>query len=129
MGNFRVKLPTERTVRLTAGLIMFSYATCHLISHATGFFLLDGIQRIGHDILLVPWRTPAPMAAPRAVRTALAWPIAYRPQDAILPHLDEPSYQQGLLFLVWAAGFAAVCVRWCARWRRALPSTRNSLRC
>jgi adenylate cyclase len=52
-------LPLERTVRLTAGLIMFSYATCHLVSHATGLFLLDGIQRIGHDIVLAPWRTTA----------------------------------------------------------------------
>ncbi len=55
--NWRVKLPPERAVRLTAGLIMFSYATCHLISHATGFFLLNGIQAIGHDIILAPWRT------------------------------------------------------------------------
>jgi len=55
----RVKLPLERTVRLTAGLIMFSYATCHLVSHATGLFLLNGIQRIGHDIVLAPWRTTA----------------------------------------------------------------------
>ena len=37
---------------------MFTYATCHLISHATGLFLLDAIERIGHDIILVPWRTP-----------------------------------------------------------------------
>ena len=36
---------------------MFTYATCHLISHATGLFLLDSIERIGHDIIL-PWRTP-----------------------------------------------------------------------
>lgn len=52
-----VKLPPERAVRLTAGLIMFSYATCHLVSHATGLFLLGGIQAIGHDIILAPWRT------------------------------------------------------------------------
>jgi hypothetical protein len=37
---------------------MFVYATCHLISHATGLFLLDSIERIGHDIILAPWRTP-----------------------------------------------------------------------
>jgi adenylate cyclase len=52
-----VKLPPERAVRLTAGLIMFSYAICHLISHATGLFLLDGIQTVGHDVILAPWRT------------------------------------------------------------------------
>jgi adenylate cyclase len=53
-----IKLPSERSIRLTAGLIMFTYATCHLISHATGLFLLDSIERIGHDIILAPWRTP-----------------------------------------------------------------------
>jgi adenylate cyclase len=37
---------------------MFAYVTCHFISHATGLFLLDAIQAIGHDILLAPWRTP-----------------------------------------------------------------------
>jgi adenylate cyclase len=53
-----VKFPTARSVRLTAGLVMFAYATCHFISHATGLFLLNGIQAIGHDIVLAPWRTP-----------------------------------------------------------------------
>ncbi len=57
MLPFQVKLPTERAIRLTTGLIMFAYATCHLISHATGLFLLAGIQAIGHDIVLAPWRT------------------------------------------------------------------------
>ena len=58
MAVLPVKLPSERSIRLTAGLIMFTYATCHLISHATGLFLLDSIERIGHDIILAPWRTP-----------------------------------------------------------------------
>ena len=58
MAVLPIKLPSERSIRLTAGLIMFTYATCHLISHATGLFLLDSIERIGHDIILAPWRTP-----------------------------------------------------------------------
>jgi adenylate cyclase len=58
MDLFRVKLPPERAIRLTAGLVMFSYATCHLISHATGLFLVNILQSVGHDILLAPWRTP-----------------------------------------------------------------------
>lgn len=56
MGKLR--LPSERSTRLAAGLIMFGYATCHLLSHATGLFLLDTLQSVGHDILLAPWRTP-----------------------------------------------------------------------
>ena len=39
-----VKLPTERSIRLVAGLIMYAYAACHFISHATGLFLLDAIS-------------------------------------------------------------------------------------
>lgn len=58
VAALRIKLPSARSIRLTAGLIMFTYATCHLISHATGLFLLDAIERIGHDIILAPWRTP-----------------------------------------------------------------------
>ncbi len=54
----KVKLPPERAVRLATGLVMFAYVTCHLISHATGVFLLDAMEAVGHDILLAPWRTP-----------------------------------------------------------------------
>jgi adenylate cyclase len=55
----RIKLPPERSIRLAAGLILFAYAASHLISHATGIFLLGTLQSVGHDILLAPWRTPA----------------------------------------------------------------------
>lgn len=48
----------ERSIRLAAGLVLFSYAICHFAAHATGLFLLAGIQSVGHDILLAPWRTP-----------------------------------------------------------------------
>jgi adenylate cyclase len=58
MEQLRRRWPTERSIRLTAGLIMFTFATCHLVSHASGLFLLDAIQYVGHDILLAPWRTP-----------------------------------------------------------------------
>lgn len=58
MQRAHLKLPTERAIRLVAGLTMFTFATCHLVSHATGLFLLDAIQSVGHNILLAPWRTP-----------------------------------------------------------------------
>src|SRR5215470_592812 len=54
----KVNLPPERSIRLAAGLILFAYAGTHLLSHATGLFLLDAIQAVGHDMLLWPWRTP-----------------------------------------------------------------------
>jgi adenylate cyclase len=46
-----------RTSRLVAGLILFAYALSHLLSHATGLFLLDGMERFGRGLLLLPWRT------------------------------------------------------------------------
>jgi len=69
----RVKAPSERDLRLGAGLVMFTYATCHFISHATGLFRLAGIEAIGHDIVLAPWRTPAGRSSgPAAERCAPA---------------------------------------------------------
>ena len=58
MAALRVKPPFERSVRLAAGLVMFTYVTCHFASHATGLFRLGAIQAIGHDLILAPWRTP-----------------------------------------------------------------------
>ncbi|HMK88743.1 MAG TPA: 2Fe-2S iron-sulfur cluster-binding protein, partial [Methylocystis sp.] len=57
MSALQVNFALERAVRLTAGLVMFAYVTCHLLSHATGLLFLDNIQAIGHDIILAPWRT------------------------------------------------------------------------
>ena len=88
MAALQVKLPTERSVRLTAGLIMFAYATCHLLSHATGLFLLNGIQSIGHDILLVPWRTDAGLSillAAFLVHLGLGLKALYRRRHLRMP--------------------------------------------
>lgn len=53
-----VKTPLERSVRLAAGLTMFTYAACHFLSHACGLFGLRAVQAIGHGVILAPWRTP-----------------------------------------------------------------------
>jgi adenylate cyclase len=47
----------ERQVRLISGLILFSYAACHFLSHATGLFLLETMERVGRGVLLAPWHT------------------------------------------------------------------------
>lgn len=46
-----------RTVRLVTGLILFSYAACHFLSHATGIFHLAFMEEVGRGVLLAPWRT------------------------------------------------------------------------
>jgi adenylate cyclase len=50
-------LPIERTVRLVTGLLLFSYAGCHFLSHATGVFHLETMEAVGRGVLLAPWRT------------------------------------------------------------------------
>ncbi len=55
----KVGLPAERSVRLVTGLVLFAYAASHFLSHATGIFLLHGMEHWGRGILLAPWRTSA----------------------------------------------------------------------
>jgi adenylate cyclase len=100
MPASRVKLPTERSVRLVAGLIMYAYAACHLISHATGLFLLDAIQAVGHDILLAPWRTPVGLAVLLAcflVHLGLGLWALYRRRHLRMPALEAWQLGLGLL--------------------------------
>ncbi|MCW6513147.1 adenylate/guanylate cyclase domain-containing protein [Lichenifustis flavocetrariae] len=47
----------ERILRLSTGLVLFSYAATHLLSHACGLFLLDTMDRVGRGIVMAPWRT------------------------------------------------------------------------
>ena len=48
----------ERPVRLTTGLILFAFATSHLINHAFGIRSLDAMQAAS-AVLLAPWQTSA----------------------------------------------------------------------
>lgn len=92
-----VKLPPERSIRLAAGLIMFAYATCHLISHATGIFLLGALQGVGHDILLAPWRTPVGLTillAAFLVHLGLGLWALYRRRHLRMPAIE--AWQLGL---------------------------------
>ena len=94
---FQVKLPPERSVRLACGLILFGYATCHLLSHATGLFLLEGIQAIGHDILLAPWRTPVglfTLLAAFLIHLGLGLKALYRRRHLRMPAIE--AWQLGL---------------------------------
>ncbi len=97
MAGWRNKLPSERSIRLTAGLIMFTYATCHLVSHATGLFLLDAIERIGHDIILAPWRTPVGLSlllAAFLTHLGLGLKALYRRRHLRMPAIE--AWQLGL---------------------------------
>ena len=59
----KVNPPSERSIRLISGLFMFSFATCHFLSHATGLLLLDNMELVGRGVFLAPWRnTPMRVA-------------------------------------------------------------------
>lgn len=46
----------ERRARLASGLILFAYATCHFLSHATGVFGLAVLDAVGRRVILAPWQ-------------------------------------------------------------------------
>jgi len=46
----------ERSLRLTAGLILFAYATSHFINHAFGVRSVEAMQAAS-AVLLAPWQT------------------------------------------------------------------------
>lgn len=97
MSALSVNFDLERRVRLTSGLILFTYAACHFISHATGLLLLDNLQAIGHDIILVPWRTPFGVALLLACFTfhmSLGLYSLYRRRHLRMPAIE--AWQLGL---------------------------------
>ena len=101
MAALRVKAPSERDARLAAGLTMFSYVTCHFISHATGLFRLAGIQAIGHDIVLAPWRTPVGLTillSAFLTHVALGLRGLYRRRHLKMPAIE--AWQFGLAFTI-----------------------------
>jgi adenylate cyclase len=97
MERPRLQLPTERSIRLAAGLLMFTFATCHLVSHATGLFLLDAIQNVGHNILMAPWRTPNGLSlllAAFLIHLGLGLTALYRRRHLRMPAIE--AWQLGL---------------------------------
>ena len=47
-----------RKIRLTTGLILFAFVTCHLINHTLGVISL-AVMETGREIFLLIWRNPA----------------------------------------------------------------------
>lgn len=97
MERPRLQRLTERSIRLCAGLIMFTFVACHLVSHATGLLLLDAIQSIGHDALMAPWRTPAGLClllGAFLVHLGLGLTALYRRRHLRMPAIE--AWQLGL---------------------------------
>jgi adenylate cyclase len=48
--------PTERSIRLATGLLLFSFATTHLVSHSFGVISVAAMQAAG-AVLIEPWQS------------------------------------------------------------------------
>ena len=75
-----------RRVRLTTGLVLFTYVSTHLINHALGLFGL-GAMEAGREVFLAIWRNPVGIVAlygSLAIHLALAlWSLYQRRQFRI----------------------------------------------
>lgn len=97
----KVNLPTERSVRITTGLIMFCYAASHFLGHATGVLLLDHMDEIGRKIFLAPWRTWAGryiLLSCFVVHGILGLKALYRRRHLRMPAIE--AWQLGLGLLI-----------------------------
>ncbi|MBV9636470.1 MAG: adenylate/guanylate cyclase domain-containing protein [Methylobacteriaceae bacterium] len=97
----KVNLPGERSIRIATGLILFAYAACHFLSHATGVFLLDNMEALGRGIVLAPWRTPlgrSALIAALFTHGFLGLYALYRRRHLRMPALE--AWQLGLGLLI-----------------------------
>jgi len=88
----------ERPTRLASGLILFAFATLHLINHAFGVASVDAMQAAG-AILLAPWRTyPGLIVLYGAllIHAALGFVALYRRRHLRMPPAETWQLALGL---------------------------------
>jgi adenylate cyclase len=103
MLALKVNPPSERSIRLISGLFMFSFATSHFLSHATGLLLLDNMELVGRGVFLAPWRnTPMRMALLLCFVThcGLGLRALYRRRHLSMPAIEAVQLGLGLLIPV-----------------------------
>jgi adenylate cyclase len=86
-------------VRLTTGLILFTYVTTHLLNHALGLVSLIAME-IGREWFLRLWRTPVGTVAlygSVVTHVALAWWSLYRRRTLSMPRWEALQLVLGLL--------------------------------
>ena len=49
--------PSERSLRLATGMLLFAFITCHLVNHAFGVRSIAALQA-AKSYLIAPWQTP-----------------------------------------------------------------------
>lgn len=89
---------TERTIRLTTGLILFAYATTHLISHSFGVISVDAMKIAG-TVLIDPWQSYPGLVAlygSFAVHGGLGLYALYRRRHVRIPQAEFWQLVSGL---------------------------------
>jgi adenylate cyclase len=89
----------ERKLRLTTGLILFAYAACHFLGHATGVFGVATMESIGRGVILAPWRTPPGRGAlfiSLVVHATLGLNALFRRRHLRIPALEAWQLALGL---------------------------------
>lgn len=87
-----------RRLRAATGLILFAYVTAHLLTHAAGVFLFEGMERAG-QWLLAPWRVgpgPALLYGSLLVHTALGLVAVVRRRSWAMPWREAMQLALGL---------------------------------
>ncbi len=62
LAGLRRRLPGTAALRLGSGLVLFAYATMHLLNHALGTISLDALE-FGADIKRAVWSGPIGLTA------------------------------------------------------------------
>jgi adenylate cyclase len=91
----------ERNIRLTTGLILFAYAACHFIGHATGIFGLATMDAIGRNVILAPWQTlvgRTALGVSFLIHAGLGLRALYRRRHLKIPALE--AWQLGLALAI-----------------------------
>ena len=101
--------PVERPLRLATGLVLFAYATSHLLNHAFGVRSIEAMNAAGL-VLLKPWQTPAGLTVLYAsfiIHAGLGFHALYRRRHLRIPASEIWQLALGLaipLLLIEHAG-------------------------
>ncbi|QGM47282.1 adenylate/guanylate cyclase domain-containing protein [Methylocystis heyeri] len=90
----------ERFTRLATGLLLMGFAGSHFLSHATGLFGLEGIERFGRGVIMAPWRTGPGrwlLLAALLIHLGLGLIALLRRRHLRMPAVQAVQYGLGLL--------------------------------
>ncbi|MBX3570136.1 MAG: adenylate/guanylate cyclase domain-containing protein [Rhizobiaceae bacterium] len=98
-----------RRLRLWSGLVLFLYASCHLVNHAFGIRSIEAMDAAG-DVLLDPWQSPPGLAvlyAALLLHAGLGIRAFWRRRHLRIPLLEKAQLLLGLAIPILLIAHAA----------------------